>query len=121
MDQGFDSLTTLELRNRLGAAIGSQLPATAFFDHPTPRAAASYLRTRTAADTQALAGLQLLEAGLAVVQADNDAREALTSRLRSLLAQLDGGAERVLAATTRMEAATDDEIFDFIDNELGGA
>ncbi|MFG3056993.1 phosphopantetheine-binding protein, partial [Kitasatospora sp. NPDC048239] len=122
-DLGFDSLTAVELRNRLRTTTGLHLPTTLVFDHPTPESLAARLLEDLAVpesadgpDGAAPAGLDALEAAIAEALAVETAVPGpVLTRLRGLVSRLEAKAGGPEAPAVDLENATEDEIFALID------
>ncbi|MEV0445000.1 SDR family NAD(P)-dependent oxidoreductase [Streptomyces spectabilis] len=115
---GFDSLTAVELRNRLGNATALRLPPTVVFDHPTPAGLAAFLDGLLVPAAETTVGSLVTELDrLAVADLDEDERGLLAKGLQEVLRRLAAPAEAGGEERDFTEAS-DDEIFDFIDGEL---
>nr|WP_086666184.1 type I polyketide synthase [Lentzea kentuckyensis] len=110
-EMGFDSLTAVELRNRLSELCGVTLATTVVFDHPSPRALAGHVLALL--DVRPAGPLEELDRVESLVDGLPEQRPAVVARLRYLVRKWSSETDDADLAT-----ASDDELFTALDTEL---
>ncbi|MFJ5925167.1 SDR family NAD(P)-dependent oxidoreductase [Kitasatospora sp. NPDC092948] len=124
-DLGLDSLTAIELRNRLGAELAERLPTTVLFDRPTVRALTGLVMERLAAARPAFdrAVFGGWVAAAADLPGDDGRRAEMRRALEAAIARLSDGRDEPVPVVGDpafgMDSVSDDELFGLLDRELG--